>query len=117
MVATPTCARRCRSWFPTSAAATAKRRRSSATIGRTTARLPLSEWTSPSRRSAVSVPVNTLSASLLGASLRARDLAHLEGLDPGVDLDVVDRPQADTALVALAALGRGVLEPAEGLPR
>src|SRR6476660_1977533 len=47
----------------------------------------------------------------------ARDLAHLEGLDHVVDLDVVERPQADTALVALADLGRVVLEPAEGLHR
>src|SRR3954467_4114305 len=118
MVATPTCARRCRSVSPTSAAATAKRRRSSATIGRTTARLPLSEWTSPSRRSAVSVPVNTLTASLLAVRRSgARDLAHLEGLDHVVDLDVVERAQADTALVALADLGRVVLEPAEGLHR
>src|SRR3712207_6152779 len=118
-VATPTCARRCRSWSPTSAAATAKRRRSSATMGRTTARLPLSEWTSPSSRSAASVPVNTLTASLLPTGLRsgARDLAHLEGLDDVVDLDVVERPQADTALVALADLGGVVLEPAEGLHR
>src|SRR3712207_2994695 len=136
-VATPTCARRCRSWSPTSAAATAKRRRSSATIGRTTARLPLSEWTSPSSRSAVSVPVNTLTASLScscgplagsrpelargggrgGPSSGARLLAHLEGLDHVVDLDVVERPQADAALVTLADLGRVVLEPAEGLHR
>src|SRR3954470_17303002 len=115
-VATPTRARRCRSWSPTSAAATAKRRRSSATMGRTTARLPLSEWTSPSSRSAVSVPVNTLTASLRSCS-GARDLPHLEGLDHVVDLDVVERPQADTALVALADLGRVVLEPAEGLHR
>src|SRR6476660_4415498 len=47
----------------------------------------------------------------------ARDLAHLEGLDDVVDLDVVERPEADTALVALADLGRVVLEPAEGLHR
>src|SRR4051794_5015617 len=84
-------------------------------MGRTTARLPLSEWTSPSSRSAVSVPVNTLTASLW--LLGARDLAHLEGLDHVVDLDVVERPQADTALEALADLGRVVLEPAEGLHR
>src|SRR4051794_24069016 len=112
-------ARRCRSWSPTSAADTANRRRSSATIGRTTARLPFSEWTSPSSRSALSVPVNTLSASPLpvGPVSGARDLAHLEGLDHVVDLDVVVRPQADTALVTLADLGRVVLEPAEGLHR
>src|SRR3954466_11284306 len=138
MVATPTCALRCRSWSPTSAAATVKRRRSSATIGRTSARLPLSECTSPSSRSAVSVPVNTLTASQLTCwngpaagsraesarpggqrdpSSGARDLAHLEGLDHVIDLDVVERPQADTALVALADLGRVVLEPAERLHR
>src|SRR3954468_3067705 len=130
MVATPTCARRCRSVSPTSAAATAKRRRSSATIGRTTARLPLSEWTSPSSRSAVSDPVNTGYLLLLrmnraragisrgpGPGSVARLLAHLERLDDVLDLDVVERPQADTALVALADLGRVVLEPAEGLHR
>src|SRR5829696_3508599 len=111
----PTCTRRCRSWSPTSAADTAKRRRNSATIGRTTARLPLSEWTSPSSRSAVSVPVNTLTAS--HCSSGARDLAHLERLDDVLGLDVVERPQPDTALVALADLGRVVLEPAEGLHR
>src|SRR4051794_34611496 len=49
--------------------------------------------------------------------LGARDLAHLEGLDHVVDLDVVERPQTDTALVTLANLGRVVLEPAEGLHR
>src|SRR3954463_8640810 len=47
----------------------------------------------------------------------ARLLAHLEGLDDVLDLDVVERPQADTALVALADLGRVVLEAAEGLHR
>src|SRR6059058_3056519 len=109
----PTTARRCSSWSPTSAAATAKRRRSSATMGRTTARLPLSEWTSPSSRSAVSVPVNTLTAFPLRAartSSGARLLADLEGLDDVLDLDVVERPQADTALVAVADLGDVVLE-------
>src|SRR3954466_13011854 len=40
-------------------------------------------------------------------------LAHLVGLDHVVDLDVVERPQADAALVALANLGRVVLEPLE----
>src|SRR4051812_22736960 len=118
-VATPTMARRCRSWSPTSAAATADRRRSSATIGRTTARLPLSEWTSPSSRSPLSGPGEMLSAPPppVGPVSGARDLAHLEGLDHVVDLDVVERPQADTALVTLANLGRVVLEPAEGLHR
>src|SRR3954452_10674056 len=128
MVATPTCARRCRSVSPTSAAATAKRRRSSATIGRTTARLPLSEWTSPSSRSAVSDPVNTGYLLLLrmnrartgispgpGPGSVARLLADLERLDDVLDLDVVERPQADTALVALADLGDVVLEAAQGL--
>src|SRR3954467_10311406 len=128
MVATPTCARRGRSVSPTSAAATAKRRRSSATIGRTTARLPLSEWTSPSSRSAVSDPVNTGYLLLLrmnraragisrgpGPGSVARLLADLERLDDVLDLDVVERPQADTALVALADLGDVVLEAAQGL--
>src|SRR4051794_15601950 len=45
----------------------------------------------------------------------ARLLAHLEGLDDVLDLDVVERPQADTALVALADLGDVVLEPAQRL--
>src|ERR671910_2287990 len=46
-----------------------------------------------------------------------RLLAHLEGLDDVVDLDVVERPEADAALVALADLGRVVLEPLERLDR
>src|SRR4051794_27035387 len=130
MVATPTCARRCRSVSPTSAAATAKRRRSSATIGRTTARLPLSEWTSPSSRSAVSDPVNTGYLLLLrmnraragisrgpGPGSVARLLADLERLDDVLDLDIVERPQADTALVALANLGDVVLEAAQRFHR
>src|SRR3954454_817943 len=45
----------------------------------------------------------------------ARLLAHLEGLDDVLDLDVVERPQADTALVALSDLGDVVLEPAQRL--
>src|SRR3954471_6605716 len=45
----------------------------------------------------------------------ARLLAHLEGLDDVLDLDVVERPQADTALVALADLGDVVLEAAQRL--
>src|SRR5690242_12227792 len=116
MVATPTCARRCRSTSPTSAAATANRRRSSATIGRITARLPLSECTSPSSRSAVSAPVNTLTASRQACS-GAGLLADLERLDDVLDLDVVERPEADTALVALADLGDVVLEPPQRLHR
>src|SRR3954451_476271 len=44
-----------------------------------------------------------------------RLLAHLEGLDDVLDLDVVERPEADTALVALAHLGDVVLEPAQRL--
>src|SRR3954452_18012700 len=98
MVATPTCARRCRSVSPTSAAATAKPRRSSATIGRTTARLPLSEWTLPSSRSALSHPVNTGYLLLLrtnrartgippgpGPGSAARLLADLQRLDDVLD--------------------------------
>src|SRR3954464_13776114 len=45
----------------------------------------------------------------------ARLLTHLEGLDHVLDLDVVERSQADTALVALADLGDVVLEPAQRL--
>src|SRR4051812_40414769 len=86
-------------------------------MGRTTARVPFSECTSPSSRSAVSVPVNTLTAPLLLVTycLQARLLTHLERLDDVVDLDVVERPQTDTALVALADLGRVVLEAAQRL--
>src|SRR3954471_4954322 len=47
----------------------------------------------------------------------ARLLAHLEGLDDVLDLDVVERPETDTALVALADLGHVVLEPAQRLDR
>src|SRR3954469_10405683 len=43
----------------------------------------------------------------------ARLLAQLERLDDVLDLDVVERPQPDTALVALADLGGVVLEPLE----
>src|SRR5829696_2154909 len=106
--ATPTCTLRCRSASPTSAAATAYRRRSSATTGRTTDRFSFSEWTSPRRRSATSDPVNN-------RVLPPRLLAQLERLDHVTDLDVVERAQPDTALVALADLGRVLLEPLEGL--
>src|ERR687892_1365257 len=44
-------------------------------------------------------------------------LAHLERLDDVVDLDVVERPEADTALEALADLGGVVLEPPQRLDR
>src|SRR5215207_7569508 len=106
--ATPTCVLRCRSASPTSAAATAYRRRSSATTGRTTDRFPFSDRTSPKRRSATSDPVNN-------RVLPPRLLAQLERLDHVIDLDVVERAQPDTALVALADLGRVLLEPLEGL--
>src|SRR4051812_8848795 len=88
-------------------------------MGRTTARLPFREWTSPSSRSAERLPVNTCSplprcwaTSTLSIP---RLLADLEGLDDVLDLDVVERPQADTALVALADLGDVVLEAAQRL--
>src|SRR3954453_20102413 len=111
-------------------------------MGRTTARLPLSEWTSPSSRSAMSVPENTRRTLLPPTTrklapgpcrradparhplavggrrvrfLRARLLAHLEGLDHVLDLDVVERPQADTALIPVANLGHVVLEAAQRL--
>src|SRR4051812_27328838 len=86
-------------------------------MGRTTARVPFSECTSPSSRSAVSVPVNTLTAPLLLVTycLQARLLTHLERLDDVVDLDVVERPETDTALVALPDLGRVVLEATQRL--
>ena len=48
---------------------------------------------------------------LFGAGL----LAHLEGLDDVVDLDVVERPQADAALEAFPHLGRVVLEATQRL--
>src|SRR5450756_1710546 len=46
-------------------------------------------------------------------ALRARLLAHLVRLDHVIDLDVVERPQPDAALVTVADLGRIVLEPLE----
>ena len=48
-----------RSWSPTSAAETANRRCSSATIGRTRDRFSLREWTSPRSRSSSSHPIHT----------------------------------------------------------
>src|SRR3712207_2156009 len=45
----------------------------------------------------------------------ARLLAHLEGLDDVLDLDVVERPETDAALVALADLGHVVLEATQRL--
>src|SRR5450756_716355 len=44
-------------------------------------------------------------------TLRARLLPHLVRLDHVIDLDVVERPQPDAALVTVADLGRIVLEP------
>src|SRR5215203_1543656 len=61
--------------------------------------------------SAAAEPAGHLDASA------ARLLPHLERLDDVVDLDVVVRPEADAALVALADLGRVVLEPLERLDR
>src|SRR3712207_653981 len=46
---------------------------------------------------------------------RARLLAYLEGLDDVLELDVVERPETDTALVALADLGHVVLEATQRL--
>src|SRR3712207_741729 len=46
---------------------------------------------------------------------RARLLAHLEGLDDVLELDVVERPETDTALVAVADLGHVVLEATQRL--
>src|SRR3954463_12453559 len=102
--ATPTNARRCRSTWPASAAATSKRRRSSETIGRTMDRFSFRECTSPSSRSNSIVPTYMSGARLL---------LHLERLDDVVDLDVVVVAQRDTALEALAHLGDVVLEPAQ----
>src|SRR3712207_5977034 len=45
----------------------------------------------------------------------ARLLAHLERLDDLLDLDVVERPETDTALIALADLGHVVLEATQRL--
>src|SRR3954453_15392711 len=99
--ATPTSARRCRSTWPASAAATSKRRRSSETIGRTMDRFSFSEWTSPSSRSNSIVPTYMSGARLL---------LHLERLDDVVDLDVVVVAGGDTGLEGLANLGDVVLE-------
>src|SRR3712207_7010263 len=46
---------------------------------------------------------------------RARLLAYLEGLDDVLELDVVERPETDTALVAVADLGHVVLEATQRL--
>src|SRR5665648_770957 len=46
-------------------------------------------------------------------ALRARLFPHLVRLDHVIDLDVVERPQPDAALVTVADLGRIVLEPLE----
>src|SRR6476620_2227468 len=126
-VATPISVRRCRSACPVSAAATEKRRRKSATIGRTTERFSFSECTSPSRSSTTGVPPTTRHASSPGpdASLARVDsppsrsgtrlLAQLEGLDHISDLDVVVGTQADTAFEAFAHLGRVILEALQGI--
>src|ERR1700722_12923015 len=113
--ATPISARRCKSRWPVSAIATpGSRRRSSATSGRTTARLPFSECTSPSSTSSVSAATYTAWSPLV--PLDPRLLPHLEGLDRVLDPDVVVA-DADTALVALADFGRVVLEPAQRIHR
>src|SRR3954469_22445224 len=49
--------------------------------------------------------------------LAARLLPHLEGLDGIADLDVVERPEPDTALEPFADLGGVVLEPPQRLHR
>src|ERR1700722_12744647 len=117
--ATPISARRCKSRWPVSAIATpGSRRRSSATSGRTTARLAFSECTSPSSTSSVSAATYTASPRRpgtwdpAGTCSGPRLLPHLEGLDGVLDPDVVVA-DADTALEALADLGRVVLEPAQ----
>src|SRR3954453_18513481 len=55
---TPIAARRCRSWFSTSAMETSKRLRTSAINGRTEPRFSFSEWTSPSSRSNSIQPIH-----------------------------------------------------------
>src|SRR5271169_4042893 len=119
--ATPISARRCRSRWPVSATAMpGSRRRSSATSGRTTARLPFSECTSPSSTSSVSAA--TYTASLRSGPVPSRGplgprlLPHLEGLDRVFDAQIAVA-DADTALEALADLGRVVLEPAQRVDR
>src|SRR5580693_1116320 len=114
--ATPISARRCRSRWPVSATATpGSRRRSSATSGRTTARLPFSECTSPSSTSSVSAATYTV-LRLPWRRLDPRLLSHLEGLDRVLDPDVAVA-DADAALVALADFGRVILEPAQRVHR
>src|SRR5664280_2178500 len=124
--ATPNIARRCRARWPASAAATSKRRLSSVTIGRTTPRFCFSECTSPNNRSSANAPTYTLNPpeTTVDANRRPRHvrgeagqaplgaglLAQLVGLDHVLDLDVVERAQPDTALVAVAHLRDVVLE-------
>src|SRR5580658_7343070 len=74
-----------------------------------TPRLALSECTSPSRTSSVS-------AATYIARSAPRLLPHLEGLDRVGDPDIAVA-DADTALVALADIGRVLLEPAQRVHR
>src|SRR6516165_9050631 len=78
-----------------------------------TPRLALSECTSPSRTSSVRAATYTLQARTRSGPWL---LPHLEGLDRVIDPQVVVA-DADTAFVALADLGRVVLEPAERIHR
>src|SRR6202043_2424942 len=87
-----------------------KRRRTSATRGRTAERFCFSERTSPSSTSRVSAPTYTPVPPPSGARL----LPHLERLDDITDPDVVVA-EPDAALEALADLGRVILEPAQRL--
>src|SRR6266567_2843886 len=82
-------------------------------MGRTTARFSFRECTSPSRTSRPSVPTNTSCLRCSGPRL----LAQLVRLDHVVDLDVVERAEADAALETLPYLRRVVLEPAQRLDR
>src|SRR5258708_26047808 len=78
-----------------------------------TPRLALSECTSPSRTSSVRAATYTPEARTRSGPWL---LPHLEGPDRVADLEVVVA-DADTAFVALADLGRVLLEPAQRIHR
>ena len=84
--ATATPARRCRSWWETSATLTAYARFSSAISGRTTDRFCLSEKTSPSSRSNSSTPTHADMPATVGDEHRGRrHWAHWGLIDRGAE--------------------------------
>src|SRR4051794_7598196 len=76
---------------------------------------PTSRSIPPGPATTGTAPVAEAPGPLPCRKLRAGLLPHLERLDDVVDLDVVEATQRDTALEALADLGRIVLEPPQRL--